>query len=321
MAVSGSFNFTQNRDNLIKDAFVEAGILRPDETPDYEENSYAANTLNRMLKSWFQFGLHLFAIRDATLFLETDKIQYSLGPTGDHCTESFTETAIKVAASTSATSIDVDSTTGMSASDYIGIELDSGAVHWTTISSVTDSDTVVIASGLASAAAVDNVVYFYTNKIQRPLRINHAYYRDHTTAEVKTDTRMYEISRDEYLSLSAKNTESRPTEYYFDPQLTNCVLNIYGEPTDVKDTIVLAMQFPFDDMDAAANDFSFPVEWLDAIHLNLAARLASAYRQGGDAKTMELTSRAVRALEQAKGFDEERSDLQIVPDPRWIGDN
>jgi len=70
-----------------------------------------------------------------------------------------TITAIKVAASSGATSIDVDSTTGMVATYQIGIELDNSEYHWTTISSVTDSDTVVISTGLPSPAAVDREVH------------------------------------------------------------------------------------------------------------------------------------------------------------------
>lgn len=314
MALSNSFDFTQNRDQMISDAFVEAGVLRPDETPESEENVYASNTLNRMLKAWQGDGLHVFIHRRATLFLEKDKTKYLLGPTGDNCTESFTETAIKTAASSGATSIDVDATSGMSASDNIGIEIDDGTMHWTTISSVTDSDTVVIATALDGDAAVDNVVYYYTNKIQRPLRAVHAFYRTHSN---NTDTRMYQISRDEYLDLSNKDTQSRPTEYWFDAQLNDAELNLFGEPTDTTDTVRLMLQFPFDDMDAAADGFSFPQEWLEAIHLNLAYRLARSYRPR-DKKTLELKASAFEAKEHVMGFDEERADVDLQPDRRWV---
>lgn len=70
-------------------------------------------------------------------------------------------TAIKVEAAANATTIDVDSTTGMAAGDAIAIVLDSGDTHWDIISSVTDGDTVVITTGVPSVAAVDNVVKTY----------------------------------------------------------------------------------------------------------------------------------------------------------------
>lgn len=320
MALSNSFDFTQNRDQLISDAFVEAGVLRPDETPESDENVYASNTLNRMLKAWQADGLHVFIHRDATLFLELDKTNYLIGPTGDNCTESFVETAIRVAASSGDTIMELDSTTGISASDNIGIEMDDGTMHWTTVSSVTDSDTLVVASGVDDDAAVDNVVYAYTNKAERPLRCVHAYYRTgKSTAENPTDTRMYQIARNDYLNLSNKQTESRPTEYWFDAQLDNAEMNLFGEPTDTTDRVRMMLQFPFDDMDSATDNFSFPPEWLEAIHLNLAYRLARSYRPK-DKKTQVLKFDSEQAKRHVIGFDEERADIDIQPDRLWLRD-
>ena len=66
------------------------------------------------------------------------------------------DTEIRVAASSTDTTIECDDTTGMSAGDICGIELDSGNWHWTTVASVTDGNTFVIDDGLTDDAAVDN---------------------------------------------------------------------------------------------------------------------------------------------------------------------
>ena len=57
------------------------------------------------------------------------------------------------------TTIVVGSTTGMSVGDRVGIMQDSGIIHWSTISSVTNATTFVIANGLASIAAATNKVF------------------------------------------------------------------------------------------------------------------------------------------------------------------
>ena len=57
------------------------------------------------------------------------------------------------------TVIVVGSTTGMSAGDRVGIMQDSGAIHWSVISSITDATTFVIADGLASIAAAAKKVF------------------------------------------------------------------------------------------------------------------------------------------------------------------
>jgi hypothetical protein len=312
MAVSGSFNFSQNRDELINDAFITCGVEGPYDTPEAEDTSVAVNELNRMLKGWQADGLHLWIIRPSYLFLEKDKREYDLG--SDHLTESFTSTEIKTAGSSSDVNIDVDSTTGMTAADNCLIALDDGTLHETTIASVTDSDTFVIDDSLPSAVAVDQPVFFYTTKAQRPLRVQQVVYHDY---EGNTDTRMYQISRDEFWNLSSKATDARPSQWYFDPQLTNSKLRIYGEPSTVKDYLIVLAHFPFDDMDAAGDDFAFPNEWYDAIHYNLAYRLGIKYRTPRD-RLMEIEKMAYVTKDRAMGWDSERSDINIRPDSQWL---
>jgi len=311
MAVSGSFDFTQNRSQIISNSFVESGVLRPDETPESDESVFAAVQLNMMLKAFQADGLHIFAHRDAFLFLEKEKINYKLGPTGDNATESFTETAIRVAAAITDTTMEVDSTTGMTAADFVGIEQDDGNMHWTTVASVTDSDTFEITLGLTAAASIDNRVYFYTDKIQRPLRLAKAFYQ---LREV--DTTMFLISRSDYMNLSSKNTESQPTEIYFNPLLNNSELNVYGEPNDVTGQIFMNLQFPFDDMDKATDNLAFPIEWLETIHLGLSYRLRRSYSPA-DQKTALLRNDADVALQKSLAFDEEKSDIQTFPTEQW----
>ena len=70
-----------------------------------------------------------------------------------------TDTQIRVGASSTDTTIEVDSTTGMTAGDIIGIDTDDGTTHWSTIDTVTDGDTLVIDDALDDDAAIDKDVY------------------------------------------------------------------------------------------------------------------------------------------------------------------
>ncbi|WP_372742945.1 hypothetical protein [Neptunomonas sp.] len=314
MATSGSYDFSQNRDQLIKDAFVEAGVLRPDETPESDENVYASNTLNRFLKAWQAYGLKLWVIKPAFLFLEKDKHEYNLGPTGDNWTESFVSTEMRAAAAAAATTMEVDSTTGMTAADIALVEQDDGVLHEDTVASVTDGDTFELTTGLAGGVSIDATVYTYTTKAQRPIRVQQVVYCDKSS---DYEHHMYQLGREDYWNLSNKTVDSRPTEWYFDPQLTNSKLRIYGEPETVEDYLRVIAHFPFEDMDAAANDFGFPQEWLDPIHLELAARLARNFG-APQQKRKELREAASAALELVLGWDEEKADVLIQPDRQWL---
>lgn len=314
MATSGSVDFSLSRDQVITAALKKIGALAAGETASSEEVSDAAITLNMMLKSMQADGLKIFLRKRATVFLEKDKSAYSFTTTtsGDHSAYSYTRTQIKTAASASATSIDVDSTTGMTAGDYIGFELDDGTSHWTTIASITDSDTVVINSGLASAAAVDNYVYFYTTKIDRPLRVVQAWVRDEGQT---SDIPVVIVSQKEYYELANKTAEGRPNTIYYDPQLNNGTLWVWPEPDSVTDTLELIVQRPIEDMDAAANEFDVPVEWLEPIVYGLAYRLCPEYRVPLKVK-QDIERNALMFLEMARSFDIEHASVFLQPEIR-----
>jgi len=70
-------------------------------------------------------------------------------------------TTVKTNAATSAKTIDVTTSTGMAAGDAVAITLNDTNVHWDIIASVTDGDTIVITTGIPSAADAGNAVKSY----------------------------------------------------------------------------------------------------------------------------------------------------------------
>lgn len=82
------------------------------------------------------------------------------GSSGWQCINRI-DTAMRVAAVATDTTLEVDSTTGILADDIIGILLDDGTIHWTDVDSITDGDTLVISSGIPAgdSAAIANAVY------------------------------------------------------------------------------------------------------------------------------------------------------------------
>jgi len=311
MARSGSYNFSLNRDNLIRQALIEAHVVDYFTTPDAPLVSQTSTLMNLIIKAWQADGLHLWAQRPFTVFLEKDKTQYSLGPTGDHATESYVETAMRVAGAASDTTLEVDSTTGITAADYCLVELDDGTLHRDTVASVTDSDTLVLTTGIASAAAVDNAIYAYTSKIQRPLRLIEANIKNSSGDETSLDL----VSREEYWGLAQKTSEATPNILWYDPQLDNGVLYAYPEPDDVTDSLEIYGQFPFDDMDSATDDLGFPVEWHDSVVLETAYRTAARFGMP-EQLVRQLRIAALEAKERAMSFDTEYTSIYFKPETR-----
>lgn len=304
-------DFNLNRDELIKSSLRLLGLLDPGETPDDSEISNGAEALNVMVKAWQTDGLQLWAQKRATILLEKDKASYSLGWAGDHATSSYTKTQMRVAGVTSDTILEVASTTSMAAANQIGIILDDGTTHWTTIASVTDSDTVVIDTGLASAAAINKNVYFYTSKIHRPLRITEIFRRDSNS-----DTSLILTSREEYMLLGNKTTTGTPNQAYYDPQLTNGVIYFFPVPDNGDVTMEIVYHRPFHDFDAVTDTPDFPQEWLEALKYGLAVRLAPEYGIPLSAQQM-LGIQLGKIKERVMGWDVEDASVYFSPGDRY----
>lgn len=310
MATSGSTNFAMSRDDIITDALEDLGVIDPTETANPNDINSCARKLNMMVKAWMAQGIHLWAMEEATLFLGVGTQTYSLGSTGTHCTNTYVHTTLSSDEATGSTSIDITSATGMSASDNIGIVLDDGTIHWTTISGA-PSTTTTIADGLASAASEGNVVFAYTTKINRPQRITSAYRRDIDNK----DTPIRMISRQEYSDLSSKLSEGKTIQAFYDPQLTNGVLYTWPTPDLATDVIRFWYERILEDFDASADNPDFPIEWADALVAGLKARIAGKF----GATLAEIESYKVDAaimLQVALGFDREDTSVMFQPDVR-----
>lgn len=310
MATSGSTNFAMSRDDIITDALEDLGVIDPTETPNPNDINSCARKLNMMVKAWMAQGIHLWAMEEATLFLGVGTQTYSLGSTGTHCTNTYVHTTLSSDEAAGSTSIGITSATGMSASDNIGIVLDDGTIHWTTISGA-PSTTTTIASGLASAASEGNVVFAYTTKINRPQRITSAYRRDIDNK----DAPIRMISRQEYSDLSSKLSEGKTIQAFYDPQLTNGVLYAWPTPDLATDVIRFWYERILEDFDASTDNPDFPIEWADALVAGLKARIAGKF----GATLAEIESYKVEAaimLQIALGFDREDTSVMFQPDVR-----
>lgn len=406
MAVSGTYNFRTDRDQIIKGALRVIGVISTGETPGDSEIQEAAEALNLMVKTWVGEGIGLWLNQECILILQDDTIAYSIGPTGTHCSPSsdLVKTEVATAAAAAATSLVIDSVTGMSdtydrngiitsttptgagtitldgalldgvictltsqrevliyssgddsgvtftlvgkdyhgsdvtevitgpdtttvystktyktissvtisgagtggievgqVGDHIGIELDSAAMQWTYIGAALSTTTTLV-DALSGAVAVDNHVYVYSNKVQRPVELIEARIRDANDNDVP----LTPLSRIQYMALSDKTSEGRPNTIYYDAQLTNGILYVWLEPNDMKTRIVMTIKRLIADFDSSSDDADFPPEGLEALKYNLAIRLAPEYGKKVSPEVIFLANSTKAALE---GMDREGTSV------------
>lgn len=308
MGTSNSTDFSRNRDQIIRDAYELLGIISLGDNLSSEDIGKGSTLLNLMIKSWEADGIYIWAETLGTIFYVPDQIEYTLGGSnGDHSSNDYIQTALSSAASTSATSLNLDSTTGMTVGDYIGIKLDSGALHWTTIVTIPTSTSVTITSGVASACAVDNVVYTYTTRMGKPLHITAARRRDSFGLDIKVNIDAW----DDYFYYPNKSARGTVTCLQYTPYISTGVIRLYQAPSRVDEVLQISYFRSIQDFDNSTDDPDFPVEWYATIMWNLAIWLAPG--AGKDSKIATLTTVAEPLYQKLREWSHDHTYIKTAP--------
>lgn len=315
MATSGTVTYSVTEADIIKDALIEIGYLDPDETPTANDIVTARRKLNLIVKQWtsqldFAPGLKMWTRRRAYLFLQDGQVSYSLGPSGDHATETYVTTTLSTAEATSSTSLGLTSFTGMSASDNIGIVLDDGSIHWTTISG-TPGSTTTIATGLASGASAGNRVFTYTTKMRRPFELVTAVRRDTDGNDSPVDVNM---GLQEYEAIYSKTSEGSPSRLYFEAQRTNAKVYLDCAPEDTTEVIRMVYLSYIEDFSAQTNDAEFPSEWYRALCLQLANDCSRSFGRGDVKPGLKIDLQEALAMARKAYPESTVLEYQSIPD-------
>lgn len=274
MATSGSYDALYTRNEIITEALELIGVLEVGETANADDVASCARTLNMMVKFWQSRGIAIWRNTEIYVFLQEDTASYTLGPTGTSpATESFTKTEIATAGSSGASTITVDSITGISASDVIGVELDDGTLQWTTVNGAPSGTTVTLTDALTDDVSVDANVFAYTSGIQRPLFITEARLHQDSGTEIPVRIR----ARNDYMALSTKTTPGKASMCYYNPKTADGVLYVWPVANSVKDYLVLTARMPIADFDSSSDDPDFPQEWMLPLSYNLAVLIAPKF--------------------------------------------
>lgn len=282
MTTSGSFSFTVNRDQIIRDAMLNIAKLDEVEVPSAQDITDCNLKLNMLVKQWmgksdFMPGLKVFKRKWGYLFLSNSTGKYTVGPGATGWTNSFVRPLTTATAASGANSIIVDSATGIATNYYIGIQLDTGALQWTTVSGVV-STTISLTDVLTGQASSGAQVYCYQTIAQQPLSIETAVLRDQHNQDTPLS---FLRTVQDYANLPNKVDTlniSDPTAIYYEFQLTNS--NLYtdcGAAEDVRKYIVMSYMEPVQDMVNPTDNFDYPQEFFLALSWGLSKQIAPMY--------------------------------------------
>lgn len=313
MARSGSTDFSISRADIIQEALEICGVVGAGETPAAEDTATCVRSLNMMTKALMASGTHLWLRDEATLWLVAGQESYLLGGTTSaaNCTTDWYSSTLSAAEASGQTALSVTTTSNMTSSDNVAVEIDDDTYHWSTISSYSAAaSTATIAAAIDGAAASGNTIYWYTDKVDRPQRILDVFRRTAGGA----DTPLSEIARTDYARLSDKDAEGAPNVWHYDRQYGQGRLYIWPVPDDDNDyTLQLVYDRLVQDFDDTANEPDFPVEWFDVLSWNLADRIALKYGVDPQTRT-EIKQTAIAKRFELEAYDAGTESVCFAPE-------
>jgi hypothetical protein len=312
MATSGSVDYTVTRSDIVSGAAEDAGILAVGQTLESGVESRIVSRLNLLVKQWqgtndYAPGLKVWTRRRATVFLQANKNQYALGPTGDHATDAYVTTTLTAESLSTDTTLTVSSIAGISSGDFAGIVMDDGTLYWDVVSGAPSGSTVTITTGVPSTASSGSRCFFYTTKMRRPIDILTANLRNADNEDVPLG--MMDLYQ--YESIGSKTADGDPCNIFYEAQLINGQMYTDYEPSNVNKVIRLVYLSDVEDLDATSDNFDYPSPWYRALRSNLGLEVCAAFDREPSQQLREI---AATSLAIAKNLNPETCSDYFEPD-------
>lgn len=248
----------------------------PDGVNNTNIETYATEALNLLVKQWQEEDIGLWKNVEISIPLSYGGYSYSLGPSGDHASATLVRTELSADGDSGDSTITVDSISGISDEDYIGVELDDNSLQWTTVNGTPSGYTITLSDALTDDVNENGAVYAYTSGIARPLEITEA----RIVMRGGNETPLTILTRNEYMQLSDKDSSGRANSVYYDPILDTGTLKVWSAASTVADYIKATARMPFDDFDSDSDNADFPVACLRALKWNLADEIMDEFSPG-----------------------------------------
>lgn len=311
LTTSGTYTYSASVGNLITATLRICQVIGDEETATGSQLDTGLDALAAMVKAWQGSGLHVWCEEEVILFLQANQVQYQIGAgSPDHVAlyQQVTQNSLASLAAGGATSVVLESATGMSAGDNFGVQLDAGTNFWTTISGAPAGNTVTLAAALPSQASAGAIVFDYATPLARPLRVMQGR-RINYSSKIETPIQMW--ARLDYQQQPNKYTPGVTTAFFYDPQTgqgaysaPTGLMNVWPEPSDVTFGMRFTAQRPIQDIASLVNVPDFPVEWNACLKWNLALELAPEFGVPAEQATI-IQAQATKYFGMASRWDVE----------------
>lgn len=273
---SGVYTFSYNRDQIIRRAARLVNAIAAGDTPGPTLVLDFSDALNAMVKEWQASGIHVWTQTEATLFLNVNQTSYTIGPSGNgRVIGTYFTTTTTAPTPSGFTIVPVANTANINIGDAVGIILDHGGIQWTTITALTSSS-ISIQLALQDSVQANGSLYTYTPIITiRPTRILSA--RRFVFASGIITPIDPPLSRQDYHNLTSLVNTGPVTQWFYDPQIPNGIMNVWPAPSDLTASLQFTYMRPLQIYQVAGDTSDFPDEWVNTLVYGLAYTMAPEF--------------------------------------------
>ena len=132
-----------------------------------------------------------------------------------------------------------------------------------------------------------------------------------------TDFSLDRLSRDEYLSIPSKSTQSRPNQFFLDRQITP-ELKIWPTPENSTDVLFYDALTRMDDADIYTNTMDMPFRFYPCLAAGLAYYISIKRAPN---RVQLLKAVYEEEFERAATEDRDRSSFNVVPQYQYFRTN
>lgn len=325
MTTSGTTTWNPAAEFVIQAAFQVCGIINEDEIPTEGQFKLAMYALNSLMKELMASGIHVWTEEEGIIFLNQYQRTYFLGTgqagsrTPDKACSalSWTQTNAFQAYNTGATSIQLNSVSGLNPTDNIGFYLNTNGSYWTTISSIAGNIVTIPGPGLPSPISPNALVWSYpvAAQILRPLRIPYARRLQYAAAPVVGTpvapdwggiiTPLTPMnSRQDFMNLPQPNNPGLVTQVFYDPARDQGQFWVWNVSINAGYAMRFTYYRPLQDFNSQADTADLPQEWNNALTWMLAKELAPRYSVP-QVRFDRITAEAAAKYALVQGWDRE----------------
>lgn len=307
MTTSGVYDLSLTLNQISERAFQTLQIGMEGETLTGNFYNIARDYINTMIKEWENQGIHLWTMKEGTLFLRVGQSVYPFGDATTHLANDYYSSHASAAVAAGQTVITVPSTVGFANGNPIGVVGEDSDLQWFTIASFVADTSVTLSSPLLTDVVENAVIYTYTLDSFIPVvRILDVRRKQLTEYEIPINF----ISREEYMSLPNKDQPGNAIQAYYSRQLPYGTMYVWNAPSSSVPVLRFTYERKLQIMVEPEDTFDLPESWYGALIYNLAERLIPIYGCSPK-RSVEIKALAMSSLDNALGFDTDLYPITI----------